>query len=87
MNQGAAMALPTRRKHSDHPVVDEQPVQFVTPEEGAAIFDRQARALVGLSGEEFLRRWDAGEFRDTADTPGHLHVMRLVASMPFSLSN
>ena len=32
------------------------------PEEARALFDRQARRLVGMSGEEFLRRWDAGEY-------------------------
>jgi hypothetical protein len=35
---------------------------ILPPEESRALFDRQARALVGMSGEEFLRRWDAGEY-------------------------
>jgi hypothetical protein len=34
------------------------------PEEARALFDRQARSLVGMSGEAFLRRWDAGEYAD-----------------------
>lgn len=59
-------------------------VKWVTPEEGRAIFDEQARRLMGMSGEEFLRRWDAGEYRDIADSPGNLHIMRLVFLIPFA---
>ncbi|MBA2755086.1 MAG: hypothetical protein H0U40_11605 [Chloroflexia bacterium] len=47
------------------------PIRFTTTEEGRAIFDDQARRLMNMSGEEFLRRWDAGEFAEIADAPGH----------------
>ena len=33
-------------------------VHVVTPEEGLALFDQQARKTLGISGDEFLRRWD-----------------------------
>jgi hypothetical protein len=36
---------------------------ILPPDEARALFDRQARRLVGMSGEEFLRRWDAGEYK------------------------
>ncbi len=42
-------------------------VRELSPEESAAEFDRQARRRLGMSGEEFLRRWDAGEFPDIED--------------------
>jgi len=58
-------------------------IHWATPEEGRALFDRQARQLVGMSGEEFIRRWDAGEFRDVADTAGHRHILRLASLIPF----
>jgi hypothetical protein len=32
--------------------------------EARALFDRQARRLVGMSGDQFLEKWDAGEYRD-----------------------
>ena len=35
---------------------------ILPPEEARALFDRQARRLAGMSGEEFLRRWNAGEY-------------------------
>lgn len=47
------------------------------------MFDRQARELVGMSGDEFIRRWEAGEFRDVADSPGNPHILRLASLMPF----
>ena len=34
-------------------------VDLVTPEEGRAIFDRQVESALGISGDEFLKRWDA----------------------------
>jgi hypothetical protein len=60
------------------------PLQWLTDDEARAFFDEQARALVGLSGEEFLRRWDAGEYDAIADDPEHPEVMRLAALIPFA---
>ena len=61
----------------------EPAIQEVTPEEGRAIFDEQARRLMGMSGEEFLRRWDAGEFREITKGPEHGKLIRLVMLIPF----
>jgi hypothetical protein len=40
--------------------------------EAAAMFDGIARRQMGISGEEFLRRFDAGQYdeRDADDVPG-----------------
>jgi hypothetical protein len=38
--------------------------RIVTPEEGRRYFDEQARLRLGMSGEEFVRRWKAGELDD-----------------------
>jgi hypothetical protein len=37
------------------------PVQDLTRAETRELFDRQARSWLGISGEEFVRRYDAGE--------------------------
>lgn len=81
-NRGAAFGLGTmattiERRGSEG--------QAVTPEEGWATFDRQARKILGISGEEFLRRWAAGEYREVADAPGHRAIMRLALLAPFGL--
>ena len=58
-------------------------VHYATAEEGRALFDAQARQLLNISGEEFLRRWDAGEYQDVADTPGQRHITRLAMLILF----
>jgi len=65
----------------------EDGIRFATDEEGRALFDHQARALLGISGEEFIERWDRGEYRDVADGPDHLVPMRLVMLIPFGRQN
>lgn len=52
-----------------------------TPEEAHAIFDEESRRLMGMSREEFLHRWDAGEF--DIDGPDHTKLIDLYFLMPF----
>jgi hypothetical protein len=37
---------------------------------------------MNMSGEEFLRRWDAGEYREVFDDPDHTHVLSLATLIP-----
>jgi hypothetical protein len=39
-------------------------VQVIDREEGRRLLDEEAQRCLQISGEEFLRRWDAGEYRD-----------------------
>lgn len=48
-------------------------VWMMTPEETWAMFDRMARRYAGMSGEEFVRAWDAGEI-ENPDRPGIIDV-------------
>ena len=59
-------------------------VHFATEEEGQALFDYQARKELGISGEEFLVRWDAGEYRNPADAATVRKVERLAMLIPFA---
>ncbi len=59
-------------------------VDVLSPEDGLAHFDRRARELLGMSGDEFLRRWDAGEFRAPPDAPEDRKLNRLVMLIPFA---
>lgn len=47
----------------------ETPARQLTREETLEHFDAQARKRLGMSGEEFVRRLDAGEFHDIVDDP------------------
>ena len=70
------MVLKARQKTLDPPAV-------LDPELGIAMFDQEARRIVGISGEEFLARWDAGEFRDFEDTPEGRELTHLILLIPF----
>jgi hypothetical protein len=52
----------------------------MSDEEAAAAFDRVTRREMGISGEEFLRRWDAGEWTDVEmdDVPGLTDVWMML---------
>jgi hypothetical protein len=58
-------------------------IQFLTPEEGRELFDREAQRLFGISGDEFLRRWDNGEYGQIPDTPEGRKLGRMYGLMTF----
>ena len=49
----------------------------LSPAESVAFFDGKARELLGISGDEFVRRWHAGEYDAIADDPAHSDIMYL----------
>jgi hypothetical protein len=56
-------------------------VQEVSAKEGREIVDRAARRHLNMSGEEFLKAWDAGAFDDDPDRP---EVMSVAMLLPFA---
>ena len=58
-------------------------VQIISAAEAREIFDYRARKAMGMSGEEFLRRWDEGELHELFDEPGHKELTSLVMMMGF----
>ena len=56
-------------------------VRELSSEEGKELFDRKARRYLGGSGDEFLRKLEAGEYGDPDEDP---NVMRLVMLIPFA---
>ena len=56
----------------------------LSPEESRELFDIKARAILGISGPEFLRRWDAGEYHGISeDTPENRRILWMAALIPF----
>lgn len=56
---------------------------ILTPDKAFHVFDRQVRTLMGsMTGDEFIGRWNAGEFDAIADPPGHRHIIRLSLMIP-----
>jgi hypothetical protein len=59
-------------------------VHIATVDEGRTLFDRQARKTLNISGDEFLRRWDSGEYRHVRDDAKGRRVRRLAMLIPFA---
>lgn len=56
------------------------PIREITEQEFWDQFDSLARRRLGISGKEFLRRWDAGEWQEDSDQPG---IITLEGMLPF----
>jgi len=56
-------------------------VRIVDQKEGYEILDEAAKKYLGISAEEFLKRWDAGDYAGKADTT---EVMRVVSLIHFA---
>jgi hypothetical protein len=54
----------------------------VTEDEYAAMFDDAVRGQLGISGEEFIQRWNRGDYAEVADKAGHRHLIDLAMSIP-----
>ena len=79
-----AKVLPATDAQSDFGYGDEM---FVMPEEGRRQFDEAVRERVGISGEEFIRRFEAGEYDDIADREGFRHIGHLIGLISFARQN
>jgi hypothetical protein len=61
-----------------------EPQLVLSIEEGRQIFEDAVQATLGISGDEFLARWDAGEYDDLPDTPEGWPVLRLSFLLPLA---
>jgi hypothetical protein len=52
-------------------------IVYLDGEEARAYFEQEVREKLGISGEEFLRRLDAGEYDDIYDDPDHREIGHL----------
>jgi hypothetical protein len=73
--------MSTARDTSGQPSIDGHDDGVLSPEEGRRMFDRVARELLGMSGDEFLRKLDSGEIVvDDTDS----NVLYLWGLIPFA---
>ncbi|CAN5814232.1 hypothetical protein BH20CHL1_BH20CHL1_10540 [soil metagenome] len=56
-------------------------IHEMSTEEGKEMFDSLARSSMNMTGDEFIRAWESGEFDDQPETSG---VIRLVLLIPFT---
>lgn len=68
-----------------HPHADDLPQSDeISYEEGMAWLDGEARRRLGISGEEFLRRYDAGEYAGIEEDEVGRAVVKLIFVIPFA---
>jgi hypothetical protein len=61
-------------------VVENAPeVHELTEDQAWDIVDRRARQYLGMTADDFIRAWEAGEFDDDPDRP---EVMRVAILLP-----
>ena len=66
------MALPHLRPDDDDAIL-------TSDADAWAVFDAEARRMLGIPGDEFLRRWDAGAYAGAGDeTPEGWRVNEMV---------
>jgi hypothetical protein len=56
-------------------------IKVLSRSEGLALFDRRARAELGVSGRTFIKRWNAGQYAKRACRP---EVVRVAMLLPFA---
>lgn len=78
------------RKRPDPPLLPEEGDDFALPpvvelsdEEARVFFDGETRRLVGLSGAEFLRRYDRGDYAGIEEDEFGRAVVMLEMTIPF----
>jgi hypothetical protein len=54
-------------------------VRELTRDQGWTLLDKQARRYLGMSAEEFVRRWDLGDFAQD----DRYEVQRVAMLLPF----
>lgn len=62
-------------------------VEVLTPGKSQALFDRRARSLFGVSGAEFIRRYEAGEIDENDETLDHSAVVEMAMLLPFACAD
>ena len=59
--------------------IGDRQIRMLNRDQWMGLVDRAARRELGMSGDEFIRRWEAGEFRDPDERP---EVMRVAMLLP-----
>jgi hypothetical protein len=62
---------------------DFEDVHILTEEEAWEFFNDQVLRTLGISGEEFLRRWDNNQYQPVPDTPEGRKISGVAMLIPF----
>lgn len=75
-----------------HPIESEEletpeGVTYLTGQAALDYFEQEIQRLMGMSGAEFIERYDAGEYETMEDIPENWHVLEASFLIPFGRNN
>ena len=73
------LTLQVKRRGEKMKTNGKREIEFLTPEEGAKLLDKQARRHLKMSGKKFVRLWKAKKIKD----PDRPEVMQVAFLIPF----
>jgi len=62
-------------------------VTYLTGKAALDYFESEIQRLMGMSGAEFIRRYDAGEYETMEDVPENRHVLEAAFLISFGRNN
>jgi hypothetical protein len=80
------MAVPRHERLADEPLPAEEPPQVMqlTRIEFRSLFDEEVRSILGISGDEFINRMDAGTYDGIEEDEFGRRIVRLMMEAPFA---
>ena len=79
------MATTLPQPVTDLGITDDDPERlYLTPEEGRQMFEDAVQQWMGIGTEEFIQRWEAGEYWGIADEAGYRHIGDLIMMLPLA---
>lgn len=77
-----------RRNSVEHEEIDmPEGVTFLTGQAALDYFEQEVQRLVGMSGAEFIRRYDSGEYETMEDIPENWNIFEAAFLIPFGRNN
>ncbi len=62
-------------------------VTYLTGQAALDYFEREIQRLMGMSGAEFIERYESGEYETLEDIPENWHVLEASFLIPFGKNN
>jgi hypothetical protein len=75
--------MATAPEHIDDDPFGDEVVRFLDDDEAREHFERQAWRLLGISGDEFLRRYDAGAYNGPLEDREIDNVRAMIMMLDF----
>ncbi len=72
------------RNMNEEPDGEGVDIRYLSPEEGRVFFDETAQRLFGISGEEFIARYEGGAYAELSCDSEHGNFLYVAGLIPFA---